>query len=568
MRGRVIVIAISAFLGAQNSLRAQISPGELSQAHMRLEGLTNCTQCHTLGKTVGNDKCLACHTEIQTRIAANRGYHATVQRQQCSECHKEHYGRTFSLVRMNTKTFNHAIVGFPLQGKHRTTDCAQCHKRDFIRATDILQNAPVLTSNTYLGLSAACNACHLDAHRGQLPAGCNQCHNTETWSPAPGFDHNKAKYVLTGKHLQVSCGSCHKRVLDNGKTIQFVGLKFPSCSACHGDPHSGRFRQACESCHTTNGWEQGAARGFDHSTTRFPLRGKHASVSCEACHGAIKETRVTVQSSRFHISRFQHCVDCHADPHMGEFARRSDGGACESCHTEKSFRPSTFSHATSSFPLRGKHAEVKCEKCHELTKGTNGVPALVRFKVQKFNQCAACHEDAHFGQFAERADGGACESCHTENGFSPSLFTVAMHAKARFALAGAHAAVSCTDCHRPGNVGGKRTRIYHWSKGVDCETCHRDIHLGECDRVMNNGCETCHSVARWSGVKFDHNRTKYPLEGKHAGVACRECHRMIDVGSRKERRQFTGLPTRCVDCHGNTVLKPLETGTTGQHQMN
>jgi len=39
----------------------QISPGDLSNAHKDLEGMSNCTKCHALGEKVENNKCLDCH---------------------------------------------------------------------------------------------------------------------------------------------------------------------------------------------------------------------------------------------------------------------------------------------------------------------------------------------------------------------------------------------------------------------------------------------------------------------------------------------------------------------------
>ncbi len=47
---------------------AQISPGKLSKAHAHLEGVANCTQCHTLGKKVSNEKCMACHSENKSSV--------------------------------------------------------------------------------------------------------------------------------------------------------------------------------------------------------------------------------------------------------------------------------------------------------------------------------------------------------------------------------------------------------------------------------------------------------------------------------------------------------------------
>src|ERR1035441_8582808 len=52
------------------------------------------------------------------------------------------------------------------------------------------------------------------------------------------------------------------------------------------------------------------------------------------------------------------------DPHRGAFVAR-----CESCHNTdvwKQFRTSNgFDHATTKFPLDGKHREVACMKCHK-----------------------------------------------------------------------------------------------------------------------------------------------------------------------------------------------------------
>ena len=50
---------------------AQISPGKLTDAHAHLEGMGNCTQCHDLGNKVPDQKCLACHTEIDQLINQN-----------------------------------------------------------------------------------------------------------------------------------------------------------------------------------------------------------------------------------------------------------------------------------------------------------------------------------------------------------------------------------------------------------------------------------------------------------------------------------------------------------------
>ena len=65
--GIILVMLLSAY-----NLAAQISPGDLSNPHSNLEGISNCTQCHVLGNKQTNEKCLACHTEINERISAKK----------------------------------------------------------------------------------------------------------------------------------------------------------------------------------------------------------------------------------------------------------------------------------------------------------------------------------------------------------------------------------------------------------------------------------------------------------------------------------------------------------------
>src|SRR5512139_2822916 len=90
-------------------LFAQISPGDLAQPHSALEGMSNCTQCHTLGAKVSNEKCLTCHTEIKERVDANKGYHSSseVKAKSCVACHNDHHGRTFEIIRFDKQNFDH-----------------------------------------------------------------------------------------------------------------------------------------------------------------------------------------------------------------------------------------------------------------------------------------------------------------------------------------------------------------------------------------------------------------------------------------------------------------------------
>ncbi|MEW6510543.1 MAG: hypothetical protein AB1428_06230 [Bacteroidota bacterium] len=546
----VSVVAVAWWGGGLGRAVAQISPGELSSPHAALEGMGNCTKCHALGKAVSNTNCVACHTELKSRIEAGKGYHAGLKSRECIECHKEHHGRSFSIVRFDQQSFDHGSTGFALEGKHREQKCAKCHTPAKITAQDVLQNSLLMSSGTFLGLPRDCVRCHADAHLTQLGNQCQECHGYDGWKPAPKFVHDRARYRLTGKHREVQCAKCHLVMPVDGKTVRYTGLEFETCANCHADPHNGRFKKPCESCHTTNGWHEGAAKNFDHATTRFPLKGQHAAVRCDACHRPLRPAAGGKLVQTFAIAKFQKCTDCHEDAHRGEFARRSDKGACESCHTEKGFAPAKFEHATARFMLKGKHETTGCKKCHgESTTGARGARVPPDFRVKKFRECAQCHDDAHGGQFARRQDKGGCESCHREDGFTPPFYTVREHTQARFVLTGSHEAVPCAKCHPTNVVKAKSTRQFVWGREQKCESCHKDPHGGQFHAARYPGCAACHEPRAWNELAFSHDRTQFPITGKHRGVTCNECHKELFVAGKDKIRRYTGAPTRCVACH-------------------
>ena len=109
-RARFVGLLV-ALLSTPGFVTAQIiSPGALSEVHAELEGLRQCTTCHTLGtRGVDAAKCLACHTALDTRIAADEGFHATVEPNACASCHQDHLGRDFDVRRLDESSFDHTI---------------------------------------------------------------------------------------------------------------------------------------------------------------------------------------------------------------------------------------------------------------------------------------------------------------------------------------------------------------------------------------------------------------------------------------------------------------------------
>jgi hypothetical protein len=322
---------------------AQLSPGDLAEAHKHLEGISNCTKCHVLREKVSNEKCLDCHKEIATRINAGRGYHASsdVDGKECASCHNDHHGRKFEMIRFDSDGFDHGLAGYALQGRHGQIDCSQCHKSAFIADKALKER-----SGTYLGLEQECLSCHDDTHQGTLGTDCASCHDFNRFRPAPGFNHDRSSFPLKGAHREVDCARCHKTETRNGKVWQaFRGVAHNNCTACHRDVHENRFGQNCTSCHSEASFHQILNRSaFNHTATGFPLRGKHASVTCTSCHkngytAAIPHDR---------------CADCHEDYHRRQFVTENGVTDCLQCHDENGFSPTLFTierHNSSPFPL-------------------------------------------------------------------------------------------------------------------------------------------------------------------------------------------------------------------------
>jgi hypothetical protein len=548
------VLLFSAFFAGE--ARAQVSPGALSRAHQSIAGPTMCTTCHKLGAGSATFKCLNCHTLIADRLKEGRGLHAALvpkgaTSESCITCHSEHNGENFNLIKWDPtpKGFDHTKTGYTLEGKHAGLDCKKCHTPEHIPEAERRLIGEKLLPRTFLGLSRDCLACHADAHRGQLGRDCQRCHNTDGWKSLASFNHAKTRYPLTGRHEQVACLKCHPSSGGAEKAVQFTGVAFDKCTACHADPHRGSFAATCQSCHNTSGWKAVSLAGkFDHSKTNYPLEGKHAAVQCGQCHRTAEFKKPLAH---------QKCADCHTpDPHGGQFAKRADGGDCAACHTVEGFKPAKFTvkeHAATVYPLEGKHAAVACAKCH--------LPAgrATNYKV-KFALCTDCHADAHKNEFAAAPYGNRCENCHTVQTYRPSTFNIARHQKSRFGLSGGHLAVPCMECHRATSAGATPAAVPYHFEDRSCIACHSDPHRGQFrDRMARRsadgslaGCEACHSTKTWKDLaKFDHATTDYPLAGAHRAVPCLGCHRPPNLETSLKNVNYRSAPAQCEGCHSD-----------------
>jgi hypothetical protein len=419
-----------------------------------------CEKCHTAGGEKGETKltglafnsCTDCHQDP----------HKGSFTQTCETCHTT---VGWHSVRMSSAAFDHSRTDFPLEGKHASVGCAQCHAGgDFKK--------PVA--------HALCMDCHKpDPHQGQFrerPGGveCAPCHTVESFKTTTyGIkEHAASKYPLLGKHAEVECGQCHK---PSGTATKFK-IAFARCMDCHVDEHRGQFaaapyRNRCEECHAVQGFQPAKFTLAQHQQTRYALDGSHLAVPCLECH---RSTQIQgASTAQFHFTN-QTCTACHTDPHKGQFQAemnrvRADGrpAGCQACHTTQSWRnPTGFDHSKTEFPLTGAHRSVACADCHTAKAGQTsaftGTP----------KNCEGCHQDPHGGQFV-RADGQAtCANCHDVARWTPSKFD--HNRDSAFSLEGAHQNVLCASCHQLRREVNGQPVLFYKPTPTACADCHAD----------------------------------------------------------------------------------------------
>lgn len=294
------------------------------------------------------------------------------------------------------------------------------------------------------------------------------------------------------------CQDCHKSVAQDIRArTGFHGRQKPqACRSCHTD-HKGRDASIV----------QLDTRAFDHTQTDYPLRLAHAKATCRSCHAAGKPWREAPQD----------CAACHRkdDVHKGSL-----GPKCADCHTESTWREAKFDHGTTRFALKGKHSDVKCADCHP-----NG-----RYRDVP-QTCIGCHreDDKHKARYGER-----CDSCHTERSWKTVNFN--HDAQTRYPLLGKHRSVRCDSCHTG--------QLYRDKLPQDCIACHRkdDKHKAS----LGSECQACHTESGWKETRrFDHDRSRFPLLGKHQDTDCKSCHKPGPGGAVAYRE----APRACIACH-------------------
>ncbi len=491
---------------------------------------TTCTKCHDVGKwtrtpgfnhdstsypltdkhqAVACNKCHAAAGLSPRRDAAGKPIpiYQPVPHTTCSACHTDphngglgtecascHTTRGFKVI--DKQRFDHQRTRYPLQGRHTAVACARCHG-GFGTATE---KKPAF---------ATCQGCHRDAHQGTATlAGakvdCASCHVVTGFTPASFTvaQHRQTAYPLDGKHATTRCDACHRKdataagLAKWGSARVVIRPVSTTCRSCHADDHGTQLASrpdggACSACHTSAGWTPTTFGVAAHAKLKLPLTGKHASVSCKACHAADRPglPPLTVTAAlgkvklRFTLTEVQ-CANCHQDVHRGRFATARDSVppiGCQECHDAEAFRPSTLDvarHTLTGFALEGAHRATPCVVCHKTlatpharTAALVRAPAVAAPALEAPTTCTACHETPHGDQFDGRPDGGRCAACHDAVAFAPAgRFDHTRDTK--FTLKGAHERVPCASCHKIQPVAGQPARQQFRPLSTKCESCH------------------------------------------------------------------------------------------------
>jgi len=357
-------------------------------------------------------------------------------------------------------------------------------------------------------------------------------------------------FVLEGKHLELSCESCHV----DGRYAGTPNL----CEDCHDvdkpDPH---FDFDCTTCHVPDGWEYVS---FDHTISLATdcqschsavMPTNHYSGQCSACHSTIAWIPATFNHKAVNATNCQNC-------HSAKRPSNHYSGQCSACHSTTAWKPATFNHKAVN--------TSNCQNCHSAKRPSNHYSG----------QCSACHsttawKPAKFSHSAANAtncqnchnrpaghSGGQCSACHSTSGWRPANFD---HKAA--------GATDCQSCHkRPSGHSGGQCSACHTTSGwrpanfdhkaagaTDCQSCHQRP-----SGHSSGQCSNCHNTNRWGDVNVKNHSfptnhgnangecSKCHTEGTN-NVNCYKCHDKGKMENKHAEKDIFNIAGRCLSCH-------------------
>lgn len=122
-----------------------------------------------------------------------------------------------------------------------------------------------------------------------------------------------------------------------------------------------------------------------------------------------------------------------------------------------------------------------------------------------------------------------------------------------FALDGQHAQLPCESCHKQRGV--------YTGAAPSCAGCHKPPRHGDF-----GACTKCHNTTSWIATSFAHDKTAFPLDGRHVfniNAPCEACHATLKPGDFQKANRACTLchqdphagkwkPTPCATCHTAT----------------
>ena len=161
-------------------------------------------------------------------------------------------------------------------------------------------------------------------------------------------------------------------------------------------------------------------------------------------------------------------------------------------------------------------------------------------------RCVDCHQNIHKGYIQDKFYSNQdCTSCHNSDSWASVKFD---HSLTDWPLEGAHLNVDCRACHfeEIDNQGNYSQSFENLS--TECVHCHENIHGDQFEEQGSTDCIKCHVTVDWEPINFDHSKTKFSLEGKHAEIECKACHNNFDEETKRIIYQIEKF--ECIDCHG------------------
>lgn len=171
--------------------------------------------------------------------------------QTCTDCHAQHDAAfmTDHTQQFGPKclvchdgvdrlsNFQHASF-FPLEGKHASLQCVDCHANQAFRGTP-----------------SECSQCHQEPeiHAGVFGLKCYYCHTSEAWSPASLLQHgfplnhglidgsalSRCDTCHATNYIDYTCYNCHdhqvEEITQSHLTAGITEQDLPACAKCHPD---------------------------------------------------------------------------------------------------------------------------------------------------------------------------------------------------------------------------------------------------------------------------------------------------------------------------------------------